>query len=167
MHDTPPAVGRFRRWLPTADPLHRYPRVTSARVLSALFNLAVGLRLLWPDDSLGSSPAYDLVERLFLGDVGLGMGALLMGAAMGASLYTERVDRPAIAATLLGLATWVVFALGLLFTNGSQIGTFAYGILAVGCHAYALAHLLSWRDQQRRDVVHEAELRAADQEPLL
>lgn len=142
---------RFRRWIPAPDPQHRYPRVTSARVLATVFDIAVGLRLLWPDDSLGSSEGYRYAETHFLGDVGLGGGLLLMGLVMGTSLYTDRIDKIAGAVTLLALATWVLFAYDLLLVNGSQIGTFAYGILAAGVHGYALAHLLSWRDQQRRD----------------
>lgn len=136
---------------PTADPLHRYPRVTSARVLSSLFNLAVGLRLLWPDDSLGSSAGYRLAEAHFLGDAVLGTGLLVMGAIMAASLYTDRLDKIAGTATLLGLATWGLFAFDLALINGSQIGTFAYGILAAGGHCYALSHLLFYRDQRLRD----------------
>lgn len=140
----------LRRLFPTADPTHQYPKVTSARVLSALFDVAVGLRLLWPDDSLGSSPGYALARAHFFGDAWLGAGLLVMGLVMGASLYAERLDKPAAVATVLGLVTWALFALDLLLTNGSQIGTFAYGILAAGGHAYALAHLLSWCDQRRR-----------------
>lgn len=131
--------------------------MTSARVLAALFNFAVGLRLLWPDNSLGGSPAYELVNRHFLGDVWLGIGLLVMGLLMGVSLYTERIDKVAAAVTVLGLVTWVLFAVDLFLTNGSQIGTFVYGILAGGCHAYALAHLLSWRDQHERDERRDAE----------
>ena len=133
--------------------------MTSARVLSALVNLAIGLRLLWPDDSLGSSPAYAMAETHFFGDVGLGVSLTLMGAVMWASLFTGRVDRLALAATFLALATWVLFAIDLLIENGSQIGTFAYGIPVAGGHAYAFAHLLSFRDRERRDARREAECR--------
>ena len=139
------------RLFPTAEPGHRYDRVTSARVLSAVFNLAVGLRLLWPDDSLVSSPAYGTVRAVFFGDGGLGAGLLLMGLVAGSALYTDAFERLAAAVTLLGLATWIVFAFGLLRDNGSQIGTLAYGILAAGVHAYAFAHLLAYRDQRLRD----------------
>lgn len=143
------------RWFPSPDPTHEYPQVTSARVLAAVFNLAVGLRLLWPDDSLGSSSGYTLARSHFLwnqfGDAPLGLGLVAFGLVMGVSLYVEscRVAYAAAAVTLLGLATWVLFALDLLLDNGSQIGTFAYGILAGGVHCYALSHLLSWLDQQR------------------
>lgn len=141
----------MRRLFPAPEPEHRYPRVTSARVLSALFNLAVAVRLLWPDDTLGGSPSYELADRHFLGDVGLATGLLLMGLLMAVSLYTDRVDHLAGTATLLALATWLLFAVDLALVNGSQIGTLVYGILAAGGHAYAFAHLLSYRDQRHRD----------------
>lgn len=122
-------------------------------MLAALFDVLVGLRLLWPDDSLGSSPGYALAHAHFLGDAYLGGGLVAMGVVMAASLYADRLQEAAGVVTVLAMATWGLFALDLLITNGSQIGTFAYGIPVAGGHAYALAHLLFYRDQQRRGTI--------------
>lgn len=137
------------RLFPTADPDHRYPRVTSARVLTALFDVLVGLRLLWPDDVLHSTPAYAAVARHFLGDVPFGVALLAVGSAMLVALYTDRWCRLPQAAALLALITWMLFAVDLARINGSQIGTLAYALVAA-LHGYAYAHLVEWRDQLRR-----------------
>jgi hypothetical protein len=137
------------RLFPTADPDHRYPRVTSARVLAALFDVAVGVRLLCPDEILTDGSAYALIERHFFGDIPLGIGLLLFGGVMTASLYTDRLLRATDVANLLALLTWVLFAVDLTITNVSQLGTLVYALVAA-MHGYAYAHLSAWRDQLRR-----------------
>lgn len=138
--------------MPTADVNHVYPRVTSARVLAALFNAAVGFRLLLPDDSLDSSPGYRLAAVHFVDDVPFGLVLLALGAIQAFGLYSDRAGRLVDFATWGGLLTWLLFAIDLTLVNPSQLGTFAYGILAVGVHLYAYAHLLQWREQLRRGV---------------
>lgn len=138
------------RLFPAADPAHRYPRVTSSRVLAALFDLAVGLRLLFADDILGATPGYRLMHAHFIGDVWLGLALLAFGAVMAAGLYTDRWSVAAGGATWLALLTWLLVAIDITLVNGSQIGTFAYGILAVGVHLFAYAHLREWQEQLHR-----------------
>lgn len=140
------------RWLPQPDPKHRYPRVTSARALSALFNVAVGIRLLCPDVILGSplSPGYRLLDRHFFGDVPLGLALLLFGTVMIAGLYTDRWGRFVDVATWLAMLTWLVVAVDIALVSLSQIGTFAYALIAA-MHGYAYAHVAGWRDQLRRE----------------
>jgi hypothetical protein len=136
------------RLLPPATPGHHYPRVTSARLLSALFDLAVGLRLLWPDDVLGSTGGYRLLALAFRGDVPLGVALLAFGAAQAAGLYTDRHGRVVDVATWLAMITWGLIGVLLAVTNPSQLGTLAY-TLAAAIHAFAYAHLLAWRGQLR------------------
>lgn len=138
--------------LPHTDPTHVVARVTSARVLSAVFNVVVGIRLLLPDDTLASSSGYALARQHFASDIALGLVLLLSGLFMTAGLYSDVLGRAIDAATFIGMITWGLFAFDLAWVNAAQIGTLAYGILAVGTHLYAYAHLLSWRDQQQRGI---------------
>ena len=135
--------------LPANDPTHVYGRVTSARVLSAGFDLVVGLRLLFPDDTLASSAGYRLAAQHFVNDYLFGGVLAAIGALLVAGLYTDRLGRALDAASLLGMALWGLFAFDLAWVNPAQIGSFAYAGFAVA-HVYAYAHLLSWRDQQAR-----------------
>jgi len=138
--------------LPHTDPTHVVARVTSARVLSAVFNVVVGIRLLFPDDTLASSAGYSLARQHFANDVIFGSVLIVLGLIMGAGLYSDALDRIIDGATLAGMAVWGLFAFDLTWVNPAQIGTFAYGILAVGTHVYAYVHLLSWRNQQARGI---------------
>lgn len=153
MHDKPSAggKGRTRRWWPAPEPTHIYPRVTSARVLAAMFDIAVGLRLLWPDNILGNPQiqAYRLLNAHFHGDAPLGLGLLVFGAVMLAGLYTDRCSRLVGAATWLSMLTWIVVAIDIALVTLSQLATVSY-ILVVALNAYAYAHLVEWRQQQAR-----------------
>jgi len=122
-----------------------YPRVTSARVLASLFNLAVGVRLLMPDTILDNpaNPSYRLASVHFLGDVPLGVGLLVYGAAMVASLYTDRWEVVPSVATWLSLVTWLLFAVDLALVNISQLGTLVY-LLVAALNGFAYWHLLLW-----------------------
>lgn len=143
---------RARRLLPAADPAHRYPRVTSARTLAALFDLAVAVRLLLPDDILGNPQAsgYRLLDVHFGGDLSLGLALLAYGALMTTGLYTDRWCRPVAVATWLSLMTWVLVAIDIALVSLSQIGTLAY-LLIAAMNGYAYAHLTEWRAQLRRN----------------
>lgn len=134
---------------PHADPDHQYPRVTSARVLSALLNVAMGVRLLCPDAMLDSTAGYRLLRAHVLGDAPLGLVLLALGAVMTASLYTDRGGRLPGLATFASMLTWLLVAVDLAIANPSQMGTVGYGVLAA-MNGYALAHLLGWRDQLQR-----------------
>lgn len=138
--------------LPHAETGHVYPRVTSARVLSAVFNIVVGVRLLLPDNILGNprSPSYRLLDAHFFGDVPLGFALLAFGLVMGASLYTDRWPRAVDVASWLSMLTWLLVAVDIARAVGiAQLGTLTYALDAA-LNAYAYAHLLSWRDQLRR-----------------
>lgn len=165
VHDTESGGRRRRapRWLPAADPSHRYPRVTSARVLAALFDVAVGLRLLWPDNILGNPLAsgYRLLDQHFYGDVPLGLALLAFGAVMTAGLYTDRGMRVVAGATWLSLMTWLLVAVDIALVSISQIGSLVYVLVAV-MNGYAYAHLTEWRAQIRR----RAEIEQAYQDEL-
>lgn len=140
--------------LPQADPDHVYPRVTSARVLAAALNVGMGVRLLLPDDVLGSSTGYRLLRAHVFGDAPLGAVLLALGLVMGASLYTDRWRKAPSVATFLSMLTWGLVAVDLAIVNPSQMGTIAYGVLAA-MNGYAYAHLAEWRDQQRRATTAE------------
>lgn len=139
------------RLVPTAALTHRYPRVTSARVLSAGFNLAVGLRLLGPDDILGNprNPSYALLDRHFFGDVPLGVMLVALGAVMTVGLYTDRAGRVVGAATAWSVITWGLVAVDITLISLSQLGTLVY-LLVAAMNCYAYAHLTAWRAQLRR-----------------
>ncbi len=147
------ALTRLGGLLPSRDPAYSYPRATSARVLAAVFDVVVALRLLWPGDVIldpVDNPNFALVARHFHGDLALGLLLLACGAVMVAALYTDGVDRVAGWATWLSLLTWLLVAVDLLLVNRTQMGPLAY-LLAVALNAYAYYHLLEWREQQRRD----------------
>src|SRR4051794_4734004 len=137
------------RLFPVGDPAHLYPRVTSARVMAAVVDVAVGVRLLCPDEVLASSPGYRLMLEHFRADWPLGLALLAFGAVMVAALYRDRFGRAVDVATWLALITWGLVAVDLALVNISQLGTLAYGLVAV-LHGYAYAHLLAWREQRRR-----------------
>lgn len=127
--------------------------MTSARVLAAAFNLVIGIRLLIPDDILGSVPGYRLMYRHFLGpwagDAPLGVVCLALGAAMTAGLYSDRWSSWVKGATFLSMLTWGLVAIDLTIANPSQLGTFSYGLAAV-LNIYAYSHLADWLDQLER-----------------
>lgn len=153
MHDTEGGGKRnnVRRWLPVADASHQYPRVTSARTLSALFDVIVGLRLLMPDDILGNpmSPAYRLMDKHFYGDLPLGLALLAFGVAMTVGLYTDRWSRIVGTATWLSLLTWLLVSIDISLVSVTQIGSLVYLLVAV-LHGYAYAYMREWQDQLRR-----------------
>lgn len=132
------------RLLPPADPSTEYPRATAARVLSAAFNLATGLRLLVPDDTLGSSPGYRVIRTWLLGDVPLGVMLTVYGALIAYGCRWDRMPRLVDTATWLAALSWLLFAVGLTIANHSQLGTVAYS-LPVALHCWAM-----WNTRARR-----------------
>ena len=140
------------RLLPPSPPGHMYPRVTSVRILAPLFNLAVGVRLLMPDPILDNpaNVSYRLAAVHFRGDVFLGVGLLLYGAAMVASLYTDRWEAVPSVATWLSLVTWLLFAVDLALVNPSQLGTLVY-LLVAALNGFAYWHLLLWHRNMRHN----------------
>lgn len=145
---TPASPGRLARLLPTAEIGHHYPRVTSARTLSALFNVVVGVRLLLPDNVLGN-PSYRKIAALFVGDLPFGLVVLALGLVMTASLYTDRWLLVVNFATWLSALTWGLFAYCLATLNITQLGSLVYGLVAV-LNMYAYWHLLLWDRQLQR-----------------
>lgn len=136
--------------LPRVEPDHLWPRVTSARLLAACFDLAVGLRLLWPDEILGGSPSYAYLQQHFIGDVPLGIALLLFGGAMFASLYGDRAGELVDVAHWLSLLTWLLVAIDIGRVSISQIGSLVYGLVAV-LNGFAYWHLRLWRRQLARE----------------
>jgi hypothetical protein len=140
------------RLLPPADPRHHLPRVTSARTVAALLNVAMGVRLLWPDEILTNpaNPGYQQLARHVFGDVPLALALLTLGVVMTTGLYTDRWQRIVEGATWLSLLTWVVVAVDIALVNVSQLGTLVYAWVAV-VNGYAYAHLREWQEQLRRN----------------
>lgn len=126
----------------------RYPRNTSARVIAAGLDLAMGVRMLLPDDIFGTNRGYDILDRIFFGDTPFGLMTLTCGALAAAALFSDRFTWPAIAATVISLANWSIVAIALWKTNPSQIGSLAY--TAIGAtNIYALAHTARWQWQRK------------------
>ncbi len=119
-------------------------------MLSAAFDIVVGLRLLLPDDILGSVPGYRLLDTHFVNDWVFGGGLLLLGVVMAVGLYTDRYPQLVSGAIWVSMLTWIVVAIDLVVVNPGQFGTFAYAVIAA-MNGYAYAHAAEWSEQQRRD----------------
>lgn len=139
------------RLLPTPDPQRLYPHQPSSRVLAAGWNVVVGVRLLLPDRILSDprNPAYRVALTHFVGDVPLGLVALILGAVMLAGLYTSRGRSIVLAATGLALLTWLLFAVDIALAFLPQLGTIVYAQVAV-LHAFAYWHTVAYNRQQDR-----------------
>lgn len=145
------------RLLPTsgAMPGGRVPKLTSARVLAAGFNVAAGLRLLAPDDILSNplAPGYRLLRTHFNNDIPLGLALLAFGVVMVAAFYTDQ--RWTSVATWLSFLTWVVVAVDIALVSLSQLGSLVY-ILVACLNAWAYVHHTLWLNQVRRDLLAAA-----------
>lgn len=130
------------------------PRGTSARILAACFNIAVGVRMLLPDDILGNdhNPSYRLINAHFFGDVPFGLMLLVYGAAMVFGLRSDRAPQLVHVASWLSMLTWLVVAIDIAAAIGlSQIGTLVY-TLVVALNGFAYAHVLARQGVQGRSV---------------
>jgi hypothetical protein len=122
----------------------RYPRRTSARVIAASLDVAVGVRMLMPDDIFGTNPGYRLLDRIFFGDIPFGLVTLTCGLVGIAALRSDHFTWPAIITTIVALANWSIVAIALLKVNPGQIGSLAYVAIAA-TNIYALAHTARWQ----------------------
>lgn len=130
---------------------HIYPRATSARILTAVGNIAFGLRLLWPDDILSPNPGYRHIETVFRSDLILGLLLLVLGIACAAALLDDRWRKPARAAISAAGLVWTGIAVLIAIANPGQFGTIAYLFIAA-THAFAYAHTVEWGNQLDRGV---------------
>lgn len=130
----------------------RVHKLTSARVLSAAFNLASGVRLLLPDDILGNplAPGYRQLRDHFQGDVPLGLALLLFGVVMVAAFYGDQVGRLAALITWASFLTWLLVAVDIAIVSVSTLGTLVYLLVAL-LNAWAYVDHTLWLNQVERD----------------
>lgn len=127
------------------------PKATSARTLSAFFNVAVGLRLLLPDDILNANPGYRLLDQHFFGDIPFGLACLIFGVVMCFAIFTDYAPRKLIhAASWLSMITWLLVAFDISKVNISQFGSLVY-MLVAALNAWGYWHIVERERRMRRN----------------
>ena len=126
----------------------RYPRSTSARIIASWLDVAIGVRLLMPDDILGGNPGYSLIRAIFYGDVPFGLITVVCGTVGVAAMFSTRLTWPAVITYVVSLAVWSTTSIALFWVNVGQIGSLAY-IAIAATNGFALAHSARWQWQQK------------------